>query len=81
MSNVKFVLNRAGVRELLRSDEMQAIVQEKANRIQKTCGPGYSVSTLKGRNRVNSSVSAETIRAKRSNLKHNTLIKAVKSAR
>lgn len=33
MNSVKVVLNRSGVRELLKSEEMQVILQEQAQRI------------------------------------------------
>lgn len=83
MSKFKFVLNRAGVRELLNGEAMEAIVAEKAQRVLETAGAGngYEMSVHHGRNRVNASVKAETIKAKRSNAKHNTLLKALGSAK
>ena len=36
MSKVKIELNRAGVRELMKSPEMQAILMEQANKISST---------------------------------------------
>lgn len=77
MAKVKFELNRAGVRELLRSKEMMDICSEYANNAVGRLGNGYEVTTHTGVNRVNAQVSAETFAAKRDNLKNNSIIKAV----
>ncbi len=78
MSNFKFELNRAGVRELLKSEEMKSICEEHARAVQSKCGTGYEVTTYTGKSRANASVHAETFEAKRENSKNNTLLKAVK---
>lgn len=79
MSNKnKFVLNSAGVRALLRSDEMQEVLAERARAVQQRCGPGYESDTYVGKNRANAMVWAETHRAKRDNAKNNTLLKGVR---
>lgn len=78
MAKVKFQLNRAGVRELLRSGEMMGICQEYAQGIQNRAGDGYEADTYIGKNRVNAMVYAATQKAKRDNLENNTLLKAVK---
>ena len=80
MSDSKFVLNRAGVAELMKSAEMQAILKGKATAIRNQCGDGYEQDIYVGKNRANAMVSAETIKAKRSNAKHNVLLKAVNAA-
>ncbi|MBQ1574610.1 MAG: hypothetical protein IIZ78_26095 [Clostridiales bacterium] len=77
MANVKFELNRAGVRELMRSGEMMSICSEYANNALDRLGNGYEVTTHVGANRVNARVSAATFQAKRENLKSNSIIKAV----
>ena len=77
MAKVKFELNRAGVRELLRSKEMMDICSEYANNAVGRLGNGYELTTHTGVNRVNAQVSAETFAAKRDNLKNNSIIKAV----
>ena len=64
MAKVKFELNRAGVRELLRSKEMMDICSEYANNAVGRLGNGYEVTTHTGVNRVNAQVSAETFAAK-----------------
>jgi hypothetical protein len=75
---IRIELNEAGVRALLKSPEMMAICQQHASDIASRAGDGYVVSTYTGRNRVNASVGAETAKAKRDNMKNNTLLKAVR---
>lgn len=75
---VKIELNRDGVRDLLKSDEMMAVCSEHASRILQNCGDGFEMDTHVGRNRVNAMVYASTVEAVRKNMKHNTILKAVK---
>lgn len=77
MSKMRFELNRAGVRELLRSSEMMSICKGYANSALSQLGNGYEVTTHTGKNRVNASVIADTYQAKRDNLENNSIIKAV----
>lgn len=76
--NVKVVLNRAGVRELLLSDAVGGYVSQLASGIASRAGSGYSYDNYTGRNRVNSSVYPETEEAWKDTLKNNTLLKAVR---
>lgn len=78
MSNFKFKLNRSGVAELMRSPEMQAILQDHASAIRNRCGSGYKQDIYVGRNRANASVIAKSAKAKRDNKKNNTILKAVR---
>lgn len=77
MAKVDFKLNGSGVRELLRSKEMQDICKSYADKAQQSLGDGYEVTIHVGENRCNAMVSAESFAAKRENLKENTIIKAV----
>ena len=77
MSNVKFKLNHQGVRELLRSDEAMAVCRSYADAAQSRLGEGYEVTTFTGRNRVNASVFAATVEARRENAANNSILKAV----
>lgn len=77
MSSKTFELNKSGVRELLRSDEMQVAVKAEADAAVSSLGSGYEADTHKGKTRVNASVYAVTKAAKRENLSHNTILKAV----
>ena len=77
MSKIKFELNQQGVRELLRSDEMMQVIEGYADGVRSRCGPGYDKSSYRGKNRVNVSVRASSRKAKRDNLKNNTLLKSL----
>ncbi len=78
MSKFKFVLNRAGVRQLMQSEEMQSILKDKADTALNSLGEGYKSDIYIGKNRANAMVWADSIKAKRENLKHNTILKAVR---
>lgn len=77
MSRGIFKLDRAGVRQLMKSDEMQAAVKAETDAAVSSLGSGYEADTHKGKTRVNASVYAVTKAAKRENLSHNTILKAV----
>lgn len=77
MSKQKFVLNRAGVRELMQSDAMVNVLQSYANAAMASLGDGYESSTYVGRNRANVRIEAVTSAAKKENSDNNTLLKAV----
>jgi phage-related protein len=78
MSKNKFKLNRAGVRELMQSQEMQKVLKEKADGIKARCGDGYEQDMLVGKNRANAMVWADTPKAISDNSENNTILKAVK---
>ena len=76
MSDFKFVLNRAGVRELMQSQEMQDVLVEFAGQVAERAGDGYDVYI--GTNRANVSVVTATDEAAADNLDHNTLEKSIR---
>lgn len=76
MSKVKFELDRAGVRELMKSPEAMSICKEYASAIRNRAGDGYEVDTYVGKTRANASVYAATYEARRDNYENNTLLKA-----
>ena len=76
MSKVKFELNRADVRELLRSAEAVSVCRTHAEAVRNRAGDGYEVTTYVGKNRANASVHAETYEARKDNYENNTLLKA-----
>lgn len=78
MSKLKFELNRAGVRELMQSPEMQSVLNEKASQAVQRLGAGYNADSHVGRNRSNAMVYAESEDAKKENLRNNTILKAVR---
>lgn len=77
MSKMKVVLNRDGVRALLKSEEMTQICREKAENAQGKLGAGYEITTHIGKNRCNASVKAVSEQAKRENMENNTILKAI----
>lgn len=78
MANVKFVLNRDGVRDLMKSSEMMEVCKDYANGALSRLGDGYTVTTYVGKTRVNAEVAAETFKARRENSKDNTILKALR---
>mgnify|MGYP001248587262 CR=1 FL=1 len=78
MSKFKFVLNRAGVRALMQSEEMQSVLKDKANNALNSLGEGYKSDTYIGKNRANAMVYADTYQAKKDNLRNNSILKAVR---
>ena len=70
MAKVKVVLNRSGVRSLMKSEEMMQICKDHAYRAKSKLGDGYSVSCKVGKKRVNASVGAVTPEARKENSKH-----------
>lgn len=76
MSKVNFKLNRAGVRQLLQSQEAMNVVTPYAYAIRSRCGEGYEVTYMVGKTRVNASVAPMTAEARRDNYENNTLLKA-----
>lgn len=78
MSNFEFELNSAGVASLLKSAEMQSVLEKRATAIKNRCGEGYEQDIYVGKNRANAMVRAETFKAKKENMENNTLLKAVR---
>lgn len=76
MSKGRFVLNRSGVRELLKSEELRTVVEEYASRIAKTAGSGFE-SNAQISNRAVGRAYADTDEAKRACEDTNTLLKAI----
>lgn len=77
MAKVRFELNRKGVRELMRGEAMQGILQSYAEAVQQRVGDGYELTTHVGVNRANASVHAASEEAYQDTLKNNSLLKAL----
>jgi hypothetical protein len=75
---MKFKLNRSGVASLMKSAEMQGVLEEKATAVRNRAGDGYKQDTFVGKTRANAMVYADTYQAKKDNMKNNTLLKAVR---
>lgn len=77
MSDVKIVLNKAGVRELLRSDEVQEACKEYADKVLAQAGDGYVEEERDYPERKGYAVRADSAKAVYDNLKNNTLLRAL----
>ncbi|WP_251854530.1 hypothetical protein [Enterococcus italicus] len=78
MAKVKFKLNGQGVGQLLKSAEMQNVLSEHATAIRNRCGDGYEQEQFVAGSRAVATVKATSFKAKRDNIKNNTLLKAVR---
>lgn len=78
MSKIKFELNSAGVQELLKSPEMQNILDGYAQSAAVRAGEGYDADIHLGKKRAYANVYAATPEAKKDNLENNTLLKSLK---
>ncbi len=77
MSKVRIELNSAGIREMLRSAEMQALMGEKAAEVAGRAGDGYASDTYLTGGRAVASAFAESSEAIRDNLDNNTLLRSL----
>ena len=73
-----FELNEQGVRALLKSAEMEAILKERADKALRRLPAGYESDTHVGKTRINASVWTKTASAVKDNSKNNSLLKAVR---
>lgn len=78
MAKNKFVLNKKGVIGLLKSSEMQTVLNEYGSRVASTAGDGYEDGIVMSGDRAKVFVFAHTADAKKDNLKNNTLLKALR---
>lgn len=79
MSKTRIEVNAKGIRELLKSEGAMNMCMNIADGIAQELGDGYGTNSRMGRNRAIAEIKAETAEAYYSNLKHNTLLKAVKA--
>ena len=78
MSKVRIKLNSAGVRALLKSAEMQEMLDEQAKAAAERCGSGYESRVGVAKKRAVADIYPATPDARRDNYKNNTLEKALK---
>lgn len=81
MADIEVKLNSAGVKALLKSGEMQRCIGGYAQQVESAAGEGYAAEVKVGKNRCYATIAAQTPHAHFSNLKHNTLVKALGSAK
>ncbi len=77
-NKVDFKLNKEGVKQLMRSQEMMNVCKSYADKSIASLGQGYEVSTYVGENRVNAEVGAISYRARKENLQNNTILKSLR---
>ena len=79
MTDVRIELNSDAVKALLKSDEMQAILEELGSGKASECGAGYGHAVHVGVNRAYCNVYPITKDARQDNLDNNTLEKVVRT--
>lgn len=74
-------INRKGIRTILRSAEMRAMLERHATRIARNAGPGHETDSAVGRNRARASVIAATPEARRAEQTRRALTRALVNTR
>ena len=75
----KFELNSAGVRELLKSQEMQGIIDEYAQGKASQAGDGYKAEVKVGAKRAYANIFPSDQKSAHDNFTNNTLEKVIRS--
>ena len=79
MGKVEIKLNISGLRQLRNDPGVMAELQKQANNIVQRAGEGFIADKVtKGSTRARCRVHADSAEAYYKNLKHNTLLKAIK---
>lgn len=78
MSKAEIVLNSNNIRAILRSADMQQMLESKAAEITARAGDGYIYRSHDSGQRIITNVYAETEEALKDNLENNTLLKALR---
>lgn len=81
MANVRVVLNRKGIRDLLRSDEIKAELERRAHAIAAAAGPGHTVDSQIGPHRARAAVVTDTVDAMLAESHHRNLTRAIDAGR
>lgn len=80
MADVKFELNLPGLNELMKSPEMQAVLDSAGAQVASIAGSDYAANPNTGRWIGFSNVYPNSKRAAHENFKDNTLIKALSAS-
>jgi len=78
---VKFELNMPGLNQLMKSPEMQSVLDQKGAQVASAAGDGYNKRTHVADFVAITNVYADTKAAKRENMENNTLLKALNAGR
>lgn len=73
-----FELDSDGVKDLLKSPEMEKVIRDHVERVRSACGSEYESSVQLGKNRVQGRVETATEHAFFSNMNNNTLLKGLR---
>lgn len=74
-------INKAGVRDLLRSEEIRADLERRAQAIAAAAGDGFEVEVFRGANRYRVSVRTGTEPARRAEATDRSLTRAIDAGR
>lgn len=77
MARVKIRLNRSGVRELLKGEELRGECEKYARSIQSAAGPDYEMETRSYPERSGAAVYPANESGYYDNLRNNTLVKSL----
>mgnify|MGYP007104054617 CR=1 FL=1 len=77
----RFELNMPGLNELMKSAEMQSVLDQKGAQVAAAAGNGYNKRTHVADFVAITNVYANTKEAKRENLRDNTLLKALNAGK
>ncbi|MFA5712299.1 hypothetical protein [Mycolicibacterium sp.] len=77
----RIVLNRKGMRQLLRSPEVLADLERRAERIAARAGDGMEPSAMVGKNRARASVITATSEARKAEATRRALTRAIDAGR
>ena len=78
---IKFKLNHRGVRQLLRSRDVERVLEDRAREIARAAGPSMAYETTQGRDRALAMVWTGTTEARRAEAKDKALSRAIDAAR
>lgn len=78
---VRIELNSQGVRDLLRSSEVKADLQRRADNIAAAAGPGFVADSTTGPNRARASVGTTDIESMRAEAEDRALTRALDAGR
>lgn len=81
MGKIRIELNDAGIKELLRSAEVEAELLDRGFAIAEAAGEGHEEASWQGHDRVHVSVSTTTPEAARSEAEDRTLTRAIDAGR
>lgn len=77
MSNIKLVLNDAGIQALLKGPEMQSILGDIGNAKASAAGPGYASEVHVYQKRAAVNIYPSDFKSAQDNYNNNTLLKVV----